>query len=103
MDKLERTKAEMGSNDAIADDVAAQAYVEQFALDTFQRADNAIRSNKVTAYSTPVVWDVIYSSNVLIPRIGRLLTPFEPLLLSWTFSIYGSTLSSRSTRRFPPS
>lgn len=44
MDKLERVKAE--GNDAIVDDVAAKAYVEQFALETFQRADDAIHSNK---------------------------------------------------------
>ena len=44
MDKLETVKAE--GNDAIVDDVAAKAYVEQFALETFQRADDAIHTNK---------------------------------------------------------
>ncbi|GAB7344717.1 hypothetical protein MBLNU457_3187t1 [Dothideomycetes sp. NU457] len=44
MDKLERVKSE--GNDAIVDDVAAKAYVEQFALETFQRADDAIHNNK---------------------------------------------------------
>jgi len=44
MDKLETVKAE--GNDAIVDDVAAKAYVEQFALETFQRADDAIHKNK---------------------------------------------------------
>lgn len=53
MDKLERTKSELGSNDAVSDDVAAQAYVEQFALETFQRGDNAIRANTVGPYATP--------------------------------------------------
>jgi vacuolar protein sorting-associated protein VTA1 len=48
MDKLEKTKAENASNDAIIDDVAAKAYVENFALDTFNRADNAQRANAVT-------------------------------------------------------
>ena len=32
------------------DDVAAQVYVEQFALETFQRAENAMRANKVSRY-----------------------------------------------------
>ena len=48
MDKLEKTKAENSSNDAIIDDVAAKAYVENFALETFSRADNAQRANAVT-------------------------------------------------------
>ncbi|KAI9828640.1 MAG: hypothetical protein M1832_001743 [Thelocarpon impressellum] len=48
MDKLEQTKAENPGNDAMIDDAAGQAYVEQFGLETFQRADNAIQANKVT-------------------------------------------------------
>ncbi|KAB2573988.1 putative short-chain dehydrogenase reductase sdr protein [Lasiodiplodia theobromae] len=49
MDKLEQTKAQHADNDAILDDVAAKVYVEQFALETFQRADNAVRANKASA------------------------------------------------------
>ncbi|KAF2118383.1 Vta1 like-domain-containing protein [Lophiotrema nucula] len=49
MDKLEHTKAEHSTEDALLDEVAAYAYCEQFALETFARGDNAIRSNKVTA------------------------------------------------------
>ena len=48
MDKLEKTKTDNTSNDAIVDDVAAKAYIENFALDTFNRADEAQRANKVT-------------------------------------------------------
>jgi vacuolar protein sorting-associated protein VTA1 len=48
MDKLEQTKANNASNDAIVDDVAAKAYVENFALETFSRGDNAQRANAVT-------------------------------------------------------
>lgn len=48
MDKLEQTKSSNASNDAIIDDVAAKAYVENFALETFSRADNAQRANAVT-------------------------------------------------------
>lgn len=33
------------------DDVAGQAYVEQFGLETFQRADRAVKANKVTKYA----------------------------------------------------
>lgn len=49
MDKLEQIKAENSNEDAILDDVAARAYCEQFALDIFQKADNAVRSNKASA------------------------------------------------------
>ena len=45
MDKLEQFKLDHADNDAITDEVAAKAYVEQFALETFQRADDAIHSN----------------------------------------------------------
>ncbi|KAL9093953.1 MAG: hypothetical protein Q9165_003876 [Trypethelium subeluteriae] len=49
MDKLEQVKTENAANDAIQDDVAAQAYVEQFGLETFSRADTAVRADKVSA------------------------------------------------------
>ncbi|RFU27676.1 hypothetical protein B7463_g8664, partial [Scytalidium lignicola] len=48
MDKLEKIKAENSTNDAIVDDMAGQAYVEQFGLETFVRAQRAIEANKVT-------------------------------------------------------
>lgn len=48
MDKLEQIKADNATNDAIVDDTAGQAYVEQFALETFNRADRAIQADKVT-------------------------------------------------------
>jgi vacuolar protein sorting-associated protein VTA1 len=41
-------KADNQTNDAVTDDVAGKVYVEQFALDTFQRADNAVRANKAS-------------------------------------------------------
>ena len=46
-------KAEHSQDDAIVDDVAGQAYVEQFGLETFQRGQNAMSSNKVTKYDRP--------------------------------------------------
>ncbi len=39
---------EHSRDDAIVDDIAGQAYVEQFGLETFQRADNAVRAGKAT-------------------------------------------------------
>ncbi|RDW82773.1 hypothetical protein BP6252_03885 [Coleophoma cylindrospora] len=46
MDKLETTKTENSTNDAIIDDTAGQAYVEQFAMETFARADRTVQANK---------------------------------------------------------
>ncbi|KAE8444167.1 hypothetical protein EG329_000855 [Mollisiaceae sp. DMI_Dod_QoI] len=48
MDKLEQIKAENATNDAIVDDTAGQAYVEHFGLETFFRADRAVKANAVT-------------------------------------------------------
>lgn len=48
MDKLEAFKTANASNDAVIDDVTAKAYMEEFALETFERADSAQRANKVT-------------------------------------------------------
>ncbi|MCJ1482740.1 hypothetical protein MMC06_002906 [Schaereria dolodes] len=52
MDKLEQTKAEQRQNDAVIDDVTGQAYIEQFGLETFQRADNAVKANKASKQTT---------------------------------------------------
>lgn len=48
MDKLEQTKSDFSHNDAIMDDLAGQAYIEQFGQETFQRADNAMNANKAS-------------------------------------------------------
>ncbi|KAI1334599.1 Vta1 like-domain-containing protein [Xylariaceae sp. FL0016] len=48
MDNLEQAKVEQVGNDAILDDVAGQAYVEGFALKTFERAMRPLKANKVT-------------------------------------------------------
>lgn len=41
-------KKDHTEDDAMRDDLAGKAYVEQFGLETFLRADNAIRANKAT-------------------------------------------------------
>lgn len=48
MDELEAYKAENAANDAVVDDVAAKAYIENFALEVFNGGDEAQRKNKVT-------------------------------------------------------
>ncbi|KAL2104850.1 hypothetical protein VUR80DRAFT_9471 [Thermomyces stellatus] len=52
MDRLEQLKAEHAEDDAIADDTAGQAYVEQFAQQTFERGEKVLRANKVTRYAS---------------------------------------------------
>jgi len=48
MDKLEQTKVEYANEDALTDDAAGQAYVEQFAQETLDRAERVVKANKVT-------------------------------------------------------
>lgn len=48
VNKLEDLKTQYASDDAITDDVAGQAFVEQFGLDLFNRADNVVRANKTS-------------------------------------------------------
>lgn len=45
---LEKMKAEIGSNDAIEDESASSAYVENFALRVFAAADNEDRRGNAT-------------------------------------------------------
>ena len=68
-------RAEYADNDAITDDMASQAYTEQFAFEVFDRADNAVRANRVTGY------DIIDPTvNRIIITVGpdRSPTPFKP-------------------------
>lgn len=48
VDKLEKYKNEHASEEGITDDTVGKALVEQFARQTFERADRAIRANKVS-------------------------------------------------------
>ena len=48
MDKLEQMKVDYAENNAITDDMAGHAYIEQFGQETFQRADKTMNANKVT-------------------------------------------------------
>ncbi|KAK3694452.1 Vta1 like-domain-containing protein [Podospora appendiculata] len=48
MDKLEQTKAEYPNEAAILDDAAGQAYVEQFAQETLDRAERVVKANRVS-------------------------------------------------------
>ncbi|PHH82845.1 hypothetical protein CDD82_4578 [Ophiocordyceps australis] len=48
IERLESTKAARADDDAIVDNDAGRAYVEQFAEETFARAERTLRANKVT-------------------------------------------------------
>ena len=48
MDRLEKYRLELKDHDTVTDDVVAQAYVEQFATQAFQRADNAMTTKRAT-------------------------------------------------------
>lgn len=50
MDKLEKFKADHAGEAAVCDDLAGQAYIEQFGIETFERADRTVRADKVTRY-----------------------------------------------------
>ncbi|KAF8469627.1 Vta1 like-domain-containing protein [Kalaharituber pfeilii] len=48
LDDLEARKDKLLPNDAVTDDLAAQAYVENFAMRVFNNADNALQARKVS-------------------------------------------------------
>ncbi|KAJ5636818.1 Vacuolar protein sorting-associate Vta1 N-terminal [Penicillium longicatenatum] len=48
MDKLEQFKNDNPENETVTDSVAANAYVEQFGVEVFDRAQAAMTANKVT-------------------------------------------------------
>lgn len=50
---LEKMKTDIGQNDAIEDDNAGAAYVENFALRVFAAADNEDRRGSATRYAAP--------------------------------------------------
>lgn len=48
-------KIQNPDNDTITDNVAASAYVEQFAMEVFNRGEATMNANKVTRYYTLLV------------------------------------------------
>lgn len=73
MDKLEKIKEQNPDNDAILDEVAAKAYIEQFALETFERADKTVRANKVTGQTA----DTFRAAATFLDLLG-IWGPLEP-------------------------
>jgi vacuolar protein sorting-associated protein VTA1 len=77
MDKLENYKAENAANDAVVDDVAAQAYIENFALETFRRAEEAQNSDRVTRQTI----DIFQASTTFIDLL-TIWGPLDPELVA---------------------
>jgi vacuolar protein sorting-associated protein VTA1 len=65
IDRLEATKVEHADDDSIVDNDAAKAYVEQFAQQTFDRAERTLRANKVTR------WVIVARETAAQGRGGR--------------------------------
>ncbi|KAF2736591.1 DUF605-domain-containing protein [Polyplosphaeria fusca] len=78
METLEQTKADHPTEDALLDEVAAYAYCEQFALETFARADNAVRTNKVTAQTV----DTFRAASTFLEMLSIWKNPLEPEVAS---------------------
>src|SRR5690242_8518995 len=62
MERLEQTKADMPGEDALLDDVAASAYCEQFALQTFAKGDKDMTDNTVT----PTTADTLMAASTFL-------------------------------------
>jgi vacuolar protein sorting-associated protein VTA1 len=78
MEQLEQTKAEYPIEDAIQDEVAAQAYCEQFALQIFAKGDNQIRGNQVTKATT----DTLQAASTFLELLSIWKNPPEPEIKS---------------------
>ncbi|UPX11349.1 uncharacterized protein EKO05_0001955 [Ascochyta rabiei] len=65
MERLEQTKADMPGEDALLDDVAASAYCEQFALQTFARGERDMAENSVT----PTTADTLLAASTFLDML----------------------------------
>ncbi|KAL9612183.1 MAG: hypothetical protein Q9167_003219 [Letrouitia subvulpina] len=72
MDRLEQAKSDHADDDSISD-VAGQAYVEQFGLEIFQRAENAMKANKVTKQTA----DTFMASATFL-ELNQIWAPLDP-------------------------
>ncbi|KAL8741141.1 MAG: hypothetical protein Q9190_006224 [Brigantiaea leucoxantha] len=75
MDKLEKTKIDYAEESSIVDDLAGQAYVEQFGLKIFQRAENAMRANKVSRQTADT-----FSASAAFLELNQIWGPLDPEL-----------------------
>ena len=77
MDKLEQMKVDYAENNAITDDVAGHAYIQQFGQETFQRADNTMNANKVTRQTADT-----FQAAATFLDLGQIWGPLDPEITS---------------------
>lgn len=73
MDKLEQYKAQHADESAVVDDMVGKAYVEQFGLETFERADNAVKADKATRQTADT-----YQAAATFLDLLQIWGPLEP-------------------------
>ncbi|GIJ84555.1 hypothetical protein Asppvi_003402 [Aspergillus pseudoviridinutans] len=73
MEKLERFRNENSDNDTVIDAVAANAYVEQFGLEVFNRADTTMKANKVTKQTADT-----FQAAATFLELCQIWNPLEP-------------------------
>lgn len=85
MEQLERTKAENPNEDALLDEVAAYAYCEQFALQTFAKGDKEMAANNVTKATA----DTLLAASTFLEMLAIWKKDAEPEIKSkQTFAKY---------------
>ncbi|EAW08382.1 uncharacterized protein ACLA_031150 [Aspergillus clavatus NRRL 1] len=73
VEKLEQFKSENPDNDTVLDAVAANAYVEQFGLEVFNRAEATMRANKVTKQTADT-----FQAAATFLELCQVWNPLEP-------------------------
>ncbi|KAE8351855.1 Vta1 like-domain-containing protein [Aspergillus coremiiformis] len=73
VDKLEKFKNENPNNETVTDAVAANAYVEQFSLEVFGRAETTMRANKVTKQTADT-----FQAAATFLELCQIWNPLEP-------------------------
>jgi vacuolar protein sorting-associated protein VTA1 len=85
MEALERTKEENPNEDALLDELAASAYCEQFALQTFAKADRDMNANA----STKNTADTLLAASTFLEMLAIWKKDTEPEIKSkQTFAKY---------------
>ncbi|KAF2634973.1 DUF605-domain-containing protein [Massarina eburnea CBS 473.64] len=85
METLERTKAENPAEDALLDELAASAYCEQFALQTFAKGDRDMNANAVTKNTA----DTLLAASTFLEMLAIWRKDAEPEIKSkQTFAKY---------------
>ena len=91
-----KAKAERADDDAIIDDVAGKAFVEQFGLEVFENAEKAVRVNKASRYDCGLAGRFV---EAFLPRSVKPQTHIWLAPLFWSFCRYGRHSTATSQPR----